>query len=72
VGKQGVSADEDPSPEPSWSGYVANAVVDWSNMLGSFSSSPLRGAEVSSSRRPREAGRDKVVGLSSRPAAPPV
>jgi hypothetical protein len=40
-------------------------------MSGSSSSSPLRGAEVSSSRRPREAGRDKVVGSSSRLAAPP-
>jgi hypothetical protein len=59
-------------PEPSWSGDVASAAVDWSNMSGSSSSSPLRGAEVSSSHRPWEAGRDKVVGSSSRPAAPPV
>jgi hypothetical protein len=41
-------------------------------MLGSSSSSPLHVAEVSSSRRPREAGRDNVVGSSSRLAAPPV
>jgi hypothetical protein len=40
-------------------------------MSGSSSSSPLHGAQVSSSRRPREAGRDKVVGSSSRPAGPP-
>jgi hypothetical protein len=40
-------------------------------MSGSFLSSPLCGAEVSSLRRPREAGRDKVVGSSSHPAAPP-
>jgi hypothetical protein len=69
VGEQGVSSDEDPSPEPSWSGDVASAVVDWSNMSGSSSSLPLHGIEVSSSRR--EAGRDKVVGSSSRSASPP-
>jgi hypothetical protein len=71
AGEQGVSSDEDLSPEPSWSGDVASAAVDWSNMSGSSSSSPPRGAEVSSSRRPREAGRDKTVGSSSRPATPP-
>jgi hypothetical protein len=49
----------------------ANVAVDWSNMSGSASSSPPRGAEVSSSRRLREARRDKTVGSSSRPAAPP-
>jgi hypothetical protein len=32
AGEQGVSSDEDPSPEPSWSGDVASAAVDWSNM----------------------------------------
>jgi hypothetical protein len=32
---------------------------------------PPRGAKVSSSRWPREAGRDKTVGSSSRQAAPP-
>jgi hypothetical protein len=72
AGEQGVSSDEDPLPEPSWSGDVDSATVDWSNMSGLSSSSSLRGAEVSSSRRPREAGRDKVVGSSSRPVAPPV
>jgi hypothetical protein len=71
AGEQGVSSDEDPSPEPSWSGDVASAAVDWSNMSWSSSSSPLRGAEVWSSRRPWEAGRDKIVGSSSHPAAPP-
>jgi hypothetical protein len=40
-------------------------------MSRSSLSSPLRDAEVSSSRRPREAGRDNIVGSSSRPAAPP-
>jgi hypothetical protein len=39
-------------------------------MSWSSSSSPLRGAEVWSSRRPWEAGRDKIVGSSSHPAAP--
>jgi hypothetical protein len=28
AGEQGVSFDEDPSPEPSWSGDVASAAVD--------------------------------------------
>jgi hypothetical protein len=39
-------------------------------MPGSSSSSPPRSAEVSSSRRPEAAGRDKTVGSSSRQAAP--
>jgi hypothetical protein len=62
AGEQGVSSDEDPSLEPSWSGDVASATVDWSNMSGSSSSSPPRGVEVSSSRRPLAAGRDKTIG----------
>jgi hypothetical protein len=66
AGELSVSSDEDPSPEPSWSGDVANATVDWSNMPGSSSSSPPRGAEVSSSRRPQAVRRDKTVGSSSR------
>jgi hypothetical protein len=49
AGEFGVSSDEDPSPEPSWSGDVASAAVDWSKMSGSSSSSPPRGAKVSSS-----------------------
>jgi hypothetical protein len=40
-------------------------------MSGSSSSSPPRGAEVSSSRRPQVAGCDKTVDSSSRHAAPP-
>jgi hypothetical protein len=71
AGETGVSSDEDPSPEPSWSGDVTSVTIDWSNMSGSSSSSPPRGAEVSSSRRPREVGHDKTVGSISRPAAPP-
>jgi hypothetical protein len=67
----GVSSDEDPLPETSWSSDVASAAIDWSNMSASSSLSPPRGAEVSSLRRPREAGHDKTVGSSSRPAAPP-
>jgi hypothetical protein len=35
AGELGVSSDEDPSPEPSWSGDVASTTVDWSNMSGS-------------------------------------
>jgi hypothetical protein len=71
AGDTGVSSDEDPSPEPSWSGDVASAAIDKSNMSGSSSSSPPHGAKVSSSRWPREARHDKTVGLSSRPVAPP-
>jgi hypothetical protein len=71
AGELGVSSDEDPSPEPSWSGDVASAVVDGSNMLGSSLSSPPRGTEVSSSRRSQKAGRDKTLGPSSRQGAPP-
>jgi hypothetical protein len=40
-------------------------------MLGSSSSSPPRGAKVSSAHRPREARHDKTVGSSSCPVAPP-
>jgi hypothetical protein len=42
----GVSSDEDPSPESSWSGDIANTAVDWSDMSGSSSSSPPRSTEV--------------------------
>jgi hypothetical protein len=62
AGELGVSSDEDLSPEPSWSGDVASAAVDWSNISGSSSSSPLCGAEVSSSRRSREAGATRLWG----------
>jgi hypothetical protein len=71
AGELGISSDEDPSPEPSWSGDVATAAVDWSNMLGSSSLSSPHAAEVSSSHQPREVGRDKIVGPSSCPAASP-
>jgi hypothetical protein len=50
---------------------VASAAVDWSEMSGSSSSSPPRGAEVLSSRQPPMAARDKKVGSSSRQAARP-
>jgi hypothetical protein len=40
-------------------------------MSGTSSSSPPRGAEVSSSRQPQVTGRDKTVGASSCPMAPP-
>jgi hypothetical protein len=65
AGERGVSSNEDPSPEPSWSGDVASVAVDWSDMSGSSSSSPPRATEVSSSRRPQTAVRDKNVGSSS-------
>jgi hypothetical protein len=35
-----ASSNEDPSPEQSWSGDVASAVVYWSDMSGSSTSSP--------------------------------
>jgi hypothetical protein len=72
AGELGVSSDEDPSPEPSWSGDVANAAVNSSDMSGSSSSSPPRGAEVSSSWQPQAAAREKTVDSSSRQAARPV
>jgi hypothetical protein len=65
AGEVGVSSDEDPSPEPSWSGDVASAAVDWSDMLGSSSSSPPHNTEVSSSHRPAATGRDKTTGSIS-------
>jgi hypothetical protein len=66
----GVSSNDDPSPEPSWSGDVPSAAVDWSDMSGSSSSSPPRAIEVSSSRRPQTTAHDKKVGSSSQPALP--
>jgi hypothetical protein len=71
VGERGISSNEDPSSEPSWSGDVASAAVDWSDMSGSSSSSPPHATEVSSSWWPQTATCDKNVGLSSRPAAHP-
>jgi hypothetical protein len=71
VGVRGVSSDEDPSPEPSWSGDVPNAAVDWSEMSGSSSLSPPYAIEVSSSRQLQTATCDKKVGSSSRQAARP-
>jgi hypothetical protein len=70
-GELGVSSDEDPSPEPLWSGDVASAAVDWSDVLGSSLSSPTHGTEVSSSRQSQAAARDKTVGSSLRQAACP-
>jgi hypothetical protein len=32
--ESGVSSNEDPSPELSWSSDVASAAIDWSDMLG--------------------------------------
>jgi hypothetical protein len=69
AGELGVSSNEDPSPEPSWSRDVASAAVNWSNMSGSSSSSPPCGVEVSSSRQPQATVHDKTVGSSSRQAA---
>jgi hypothetical protein len=65
AGELDVSSNEDPSPEPSWSGDVTNTAVDWSNMSGSSSSSPPRSIEVSSSRQTQAAMCDKSAGPSS-------
>jgi hypothetical protein len=65
AGERGVSSDEDLSSEPSWSGDVPSAVVNWSEMSGLSSSLPPRTTEVSSSRRPETATRDKNLGSSS-------
>jgi hypothetical protein len=71
AGKLDVSSNEDSSPEPSWSGDVASAVVDWSDMSGSSLSLPPRDVEVSSSCQPQAIMRDKTVGSSSLQAARP-
>jgi hypothetical protein len=77
AGELGVSSDEDPSLEPSWSGDVASAAVDWSNMSGSSSSSPPGGAKVLSTCRPQAAARqdcglELTSGGSPRPSGPVV
>jgi hypothetical protein len=59
------------SLESSWSGDVASVAVDWSNMLGSSTSSPPCATKVTSSRRPQIAAREKNTGLGSRSAARP-
>jgi hypothetical protein len=71
AGKRDGSSNEDPSPEPSWSGDVASAAVDWSDMSGSSTSSASHATKVSSSRQPHIAAREKDAGLSSRSAARP-
>jgi hypothetical protein len=60
AGKRDGSSNEDPSPEPSWSGDVASAAVDWSDMSGSSTSSPSRATKVSSSRQPHIAARGRM------------
>jgi hypothetical protein len=52
AGELGIFSVEDLSPELSWSRDVSSAVVDWSNMSSSSSSSPPHGIEVLSSRQP--------------------
>jgi hypothetical protein len=67
--ERGISFDEDPSPEPSWSGDAPSAAVDWREMSGSSSSLPPCATEVSSSWRPQMAARDMKVGSTSRQPA---
>jgi hypothetical protein len=55
AGELGVSSDEDPSPEPSWSGDVASAAVDWSKYRGRPRRHPLAALKCrrrASRRRP--------------------
>jgi hypothetical protein len=65
AGERDIYSNEDPSPEPLWSGDVASAVVDWSDMSGSSRSSPPRATEVTSTRRPQTAAHEKKAGSSS-------
>jgi hypothetical protein len=51
AGEHDVSSNEDLSPEPSWSGDVDSAAVDWSDMSRLSSSLPPDATEVSSSWR---------------------
>jgi hypothetical protein len=70
AGERGVSSDEDPSPEPSWSGDVPSVEVDWSNMSGSSSSSPPRatpfGRRLGAS--PSDRGRDVMTSTAPEPS----
>jgi hypothetical protein len=70
AGERGVSSDEDPSPEPSWSGDTPNA-GGLERDVGVVLVIPHRTTQVSSSWRPQTAARDKNVGSSSRQAARP-
>jgi hypothetical protein len=65
AGKRNISSNEDPLPEPSWSGNMASAAVDWSDMSGSSTSSPPRATEVTSLRWPETSVREKNAGSSS-------
>jgi hypothetical protein len=65
AGERDVFSNDDPSPEPSWSGDVASTAVDWNDMSGSSTSSPPRATEVTLSWRPQSAAREKNVGSSS-------
>jgi hypothetical protein len=71
AGERDVSSNEDPSPEPSWSGDMASVVVDQRHMLGSSTLSPPHATEVTSSRRLQIAAREKNTGSSSRSAVCP-
>jgi hypothetical protein len=48
AGECGISSNEDPSPEPTWSGDETSAAVDWSDMSGSSTPSPPRAVQVTS------------------------
>jgi hypothetical protein len=71
VGECNVLSNEDPSPEPTWSGDEPSVAVDWSDMSRSSTPSPPLTVEVTSSRRPVPTAHEKNVGLSSRSGARP-
>jgi hypothetical protein len=72
AGERDVSSNEDPSPEPTWSGDEPSAAVDWSDMSGSSTPSPPRMVEVTSSQRSEPALCEKNMGSSSRSANHPI
>jgi hypothetical protein len=72
AGERDVSSDEDLSPAPAWSGDEPSTTVDWCNMSGSFTPSPPRVVEVTSSRWPEPAAHEKGADSSSRSGAYPV
>jgi hypothetical protein len=72
AGESDISSDEDPSPTPTWSRDEPCTAVDWSDMLGSSTSSPPRAVEVTSLRWPEPAAREGGTSSSSRSGARPV
>jgi hypothetical protein len=72
AGEPNVSFDEDLSPPSAWSRDEPSVATDWSDMSGSPSPSPRQAVEVSLSRRPELATREKGAGSSSQSRARPI